>query len=74
MDGATRWQRLRNVTLPVRPVTVFVVTVTLIASANMFGQAYITTQGAPGERTRTAIMYIAEEGFDELPPRARPPR
>ncbi len=46
-----------------RPVFVFVVTVTILASANVFGQAYLTTQGAPAEKTRTAIMFIAEEGF-----------
>jgi multiple sugar transport system permease protein len=46
-------------------VFVFVVTVTILASANMFGQAYLTTQGAPAEKTRTAIMFIAEEGFGD---------
>ncbi len=64
MDGAKRRHRFRHVTLPgLRPVFVFVVTVTILASANVFGQAYITTQGAPAEKTRTAIMFIAEEGF-----------
>jgi multiple sugar transport system permease protein len=67
VDGASRWQRLRNVTIPsLRPVTVFVITVTILASANMFGQAYLMTQGAPAERTRTAIMFIAEEGFNDF--------
>jgi multiple sugar transport system permease protein len=67
VDGATRWQRFRHVTLPgLRPVTVFVFTVTLLASANMFGQAYLTTQGAPAQGTRTAIMFIAEEGFQDF--------
>jgi multiple sugar transport system permease protein len=64
VDGANRWQRFLNVTLPgLRPVLLFVVTVTILASANMFGQSYIITQGAPGHETRTAIMYIAEEGL-----------
>jgi len=36
---------------------------TLIASANMFGQSYIITQGAPGRETRTAIYQIAETGL-----------
>ena len=67
VDGASRWQRLRHVTLPgLRSVIVFVITVTLLASANMFGQAYLTTQGAPAEKTRTAIMFIAEEGFQDF--------
>jgi multiple sugar transport system permease protein len=67
VDGANRWQRFLNITLPgLRPVLLFVVTVTILASANMFGQAYIITQGAPGEETRTAIMYIAEEGLRQF--------
>ncbi len=64
VDGANRWQRFLNVTLPgLRPVLLFVVTITLLLSANVFGQPYIVTQGAPGNETRSAIMYIAEEGL-----------
>ena len=41
----------RHVTLPgLRPVLLFVVTITILASANMFGQSYLVTQGAPGRR------------------------
>lgn len=64
MDGANRWQKFRNVTLPgLRPILTFVTINTLIASANMFGQSYIITQGAPGRETRTAIYQIAETGL-----------
>jgi multiple sugar transport system permease protein len=66
VDGASAWQSFRHVTLPgLRPVFAFVVTVTLLASANMFGQAYIVTQGHPGTTTRTAIMYIAQTGLEQ---------
>ena len=64
VDGANGWQRFVNVTLPgLRPVLLFVITVTILASANMFGQSYIITQGAPGAETKTAIWYIAEQGL-----------
>jgi multiple sugar transport system permease protein len=64
VDGAGRWAEFRNVTLPgLRPVLVFVIINTILASANMFGQSYLITQGAPGVETRTAIMYIADEGL-----------
>ena len=64
VDNAGRWARFRHVTLPgLRPVLVFVVTVTVLASANMFGQAWLITEGAPGNETRTAIMYVAQEGL-----------
>ena len=64
VDGANAWQRLRHVTLPgLRPVVAFVTMVTIIASANMFGQSYLMTRGAPGRETRTAIYEIAETGL-----------
>jgi multiple sugar transport system permease protein len=64
VDGANRWRRFLHVTLPgLRPILLFVITVTILASANVFGQAYLITEGAPGDETQTAIMYIAEEGL-----------
>jgi multiple sugar transport system permease protein len=52
------------VTLPgLRPVLLFVVTTTVLASANMFGQSYLITQGAPGDETRTVVMYVVERGL-----------
>ena len=67
IDGASKWAEFRNVTLPgLRPVTLFVVINTVLASSNMFGQSYLITQGAPGIETRTAIMFIAEEGFNDF--------
>lgn len=66
LDGAGPWKKFLNVTLPgLRPVMTFVVTVTLLASANMFGQAYLITRGGPGTETRTAIMYIADQGLTQ---------
>jgi multiple sugar transport system permease protein len=64
VDGASWWQSFRHVTLPgLRPVTSFVTMVTIIASANMFGQSYLMTLGQPGTETRTAIYTIAETGL-----------
>ena len=64
VDGANRWRRFLHVTLPgLRPILLFVITVTILASANVFGQSYLITEGAPGDETQSAIMYIAEEGL-----------
>ena len=64
VDGANRWQRFLHVTLPgLRPVLLLVVTITILASANVFGQPYLVTKGAPANETRVAIMYIAEWGL-----------
>jgi len=67
VDGANAWQRFLHVTIPgLRPVLLFVVTVTILASANMFGQSYLITNGGPGDDTRTAIYYIAETGLRQF--------
>ncbi|MCR6031418.1 ABC transporter permease subunit [Nocardioides sp. zg-579] len=67
IDGASRWASFRHVTLPgLRPVTMFVTLVTVIASANMFGQSFIMTNGAPARETQTAIFYIAETGLQNF--------
>ncbi|MFC0007241.1 carbohydrate ABC transporter permease [Micromonospora siamensis] len=64
MDGANAWQRFRNVTIPgLRPVLLFVLTTTILASANVFGQSFLITQGAPGEETRTVVWRIVDEGL-----------
>jgi multiple sugar transport system permease protein len=66
MDGATTWDKFRNVTLPgLRPVLLFIITTTILASANMFGQSYLITQGAPGNETRTVVSYIVERGLGQ---------
>jgi multiple sugar transport system permease protein len=66
LDGAGPIRKFWSVTLPgLRPVMTFVTTVTILASANMFGQSYLLTQGGPGHATRTAIMYIADEGLSQ---------
>ena len=67
VDGAGWWASFRNVTLPgLRPVTMFVTLITIIASANMFGQAFMMTNGAPARETQTAIFWIAETGLQNF--------
>jgi multiple sugar transport system permease protein len=67
LDGAGRWGQFLHVTVPgLRHVTVFVVTITILASANVFGQPFIITQGQPGDETRSVIMEITERGLREF--------
>jgi multiple sugar transport system permease protein len=64
VDGAGAWQRLWAVTVPgISRVLQFVVMITIIASANMFGQSELITQEQPGTATRTAIGFIAHTGI-----------
>ncbi|PRY67054.1 carbohydrate ABC transporter membrane protein 1 (CUT1 family) [Glaciihabitans tibetensis] len=64
VDGANAWQQFVHVTIPgLKPILSFITIITLLASANMFGQSYLMTQGGPGRETRTAIYQIAETGL-----------
>lgn len=64
LDGAGSWGKFRYITIPgLRNIFVFVITMTILASANMFGQSYLVTNGGPGDSTRTALMVMTEEGL-----------
>ena len=48
IDGAGRWSTFRSITLPMlRPVLVFIVTMTIIASFNLLAQPMMMTRGDP---------------------------
>ena len=64
IDGASPIRRFWHITLPMlRPVLVLVITITLLASANLFGQPYIMTAGGPTQQTETIIFQIYNEGI-----------
>ncbi|MEJ3654352.1 sugar ABC transporter permease [Actinomycetes bacterium KLBMP 9759] len=65
IDGATAWHAFRNVTLPMlSPAMFFVVVTSIIGSFQVFDQALIMTDGGPGTRTTTLVMYIYRTGFE----------
>ena len=64
MDGATPWQKLTKITLPMLANTTFVVVIMLAIEAfNMFESIFIMTQGGPVGSTSTIMYYIYEQGF-----------
>jgi multiple sugar transport system permease protein len=69
IDGASSWQLFRSITLPMlRPVLIFIVIITIIASFNLFGQPFFMTGGGPaqpegGGATEPVMLRIYNEGF-----------
>ena len=69
LDGATGWKAFWKITLPMlQPVLLFIVTITIIASFNLFGQPFIMTGGGPGLSTggggtEPVMMRIYTEAF-----------
>ncbi|MBB5835197.1 carbohydrate ABC transporter permease [Kribbella italica] len=65
VDGSNAWQTFRSVTLPMlSPALFFVVVTSVIGSFQVFDQALIMTNGGPGSRTTTLVMYIYRTGFE----------
>lgn len=64
IDGASWWQVVRRITIPLlAPTTVLCLILQVIASFNVFGQVYVMTGGGPYGTTRVLVQYIYETGF-----------
>lgn len=64
IDGASPWQRLTRITIPMLSNTTFVVAIMLVIEAfNMFESIFVMTQGGPVGSTSTIMYYIYEQGF-----------
>ncbi|WP_153463026.1 carbohydrate ABC transporter permease [Sediminibacillus terrae] len=66
IDGATAWQKFIHITLPsIRPIMLFVVITSTIASFNVYGQPYLMTRGGPGDSTEVLLMGIVDLAFEQ---------
>ena len=64
MDGANRWQVLRNVTIPLlRYATFFVTVTTLIGWLQFFEEPFVMTNGGPLDGTISMAFFIYQRGF-----------
>jgi len=64
IDGASRWQQFRVVTLPsLAPMMLMVAILTMAAHFQLFAEPYVMTQGGPAQRTVTVLYFMYEEGF-----------
>lgn len=67
IDGATRWQRLRYVTLPqLKPALFLVLTLGLIGTWQVFDQIYVMSQGNPAKTTLTPAYLSYTTAFQDF--------
>jgi len=67
MDGATRWQAFRAVTLPaIRPALLVCTVLQIIISLQVFDLLFQLTRGGPGLETTTIAYYIYDSAFNRL--------
>jgi multiple sugar transport system permease protein len=64
IDGASWWDRLRHVTLPMlTPAIFFNLIIALIAAFQVFTQAYVMTNGGPETATMFYVYYLYDVAF-----------
>ncbi len=64
IDGATKWQSFRHVTVPMlRPTILFLTVITTIGYLQLFEEPFVMTDGGPLDSTLSISMYMYQEGF-----------
>jgi multiple sugar transport system permease protein len=64
IDGASRSQIFRYITLPLlTPTAFFCVVTSIIGASQVFDNAWVLTRGGPLDATRLISLYIYEKGF-----------
>lgn len=67
IDGATWWQRFRNVTLPgLRPVMGMLVLLQTIWTFRNFAYVHLMTGGGPGRSTETLVVQVYLTAFNNF--------
>lgn len=64
IDGATRFQGLRHITIPLlAPALTFCLSISLISSFQVFDQVYVMTNGGPAGATQVLVERIVAHAF-----------
>lgn len=66
IDGFSKFQQFRYITLPLlKPTAIFVLLTTLISAFKLIVQPMVMTQGGPMNSTMTMVYYIYQTGFTD---------
>ncbi len=67
IDGAGRWSKFRNITLPlISHVTFFNLVLGIIGALQVFTEAYVLTRGGPNNSTLLLSVYLYRNAFEYL--------
>ncbi|OGN94919.1 MAG: ABC transporter permease [Chloroflexi bacterium RBG_13_50_21] len=67
IDGATRWKKLWNVTLPLlTPSLLFNLIFGIILTFQTFTNAFVATNGGPLDSTLFYVLYLYRKAFEHL--------
>lgn len=64
LDGATRWQRIRHIIIPlVRPTTAYLIVINIVAVLKIFVVIQLLTGGGPNNASVTMMYYLYQNAF-----------
>ncbi|MFT3896324.1 MAG: sugar ABC transporter permease [Thermomonas sp.] len=64
IDGASRWNQFRHITLPqLGPVLLVAAVITVSGYFQLFAEPYVMTRGDPLQSTVSVLYFMFEEGF-----------
>jgi len=64
IDGASRWQKFRYITIPaINSAMVMVVILSTINGFNLFIEPYVMTGGGPLNSTISGVLYVYKQAF-----------
>jgi multiple sugar transport system permease protein len=64
IEGATRWQDFRHITLPLlRPTMLLVVVLSTFGAFSLFIEPYVMTGGGPLNTTMSVVLYMYKHAF-----------
>ncbi|MDQ6795341.1 MAG: sugar ABC transporter permease [Chloroflexota bacterium] len=67
VDGASPWSVFRRVTIPmISPAIFFNVTLTIVGAFQIFESIVVLTGGGPADASRSVVMYIYEQAFQNF--------
>ncbi|WP_253297964.1 carbohydrate ABC transporter permease [Paenibacillus sp. MSJ-34] len=64
IDGASRWQQFRHITVPcISPTTLYILITAIIAALQDYPRFQIMTEGGPNYSTTTIVYYLFQNAF-----------
>jgi multiple sugar transport system permease protein len=67
IDGANSLRRFWHITIPMlTPTIYFNLLISIIASFQVFTQAFVLTNGGPNNATLTQVLYLYRKGFQDF--------
>ena len=68
IDGATKWQQFKSISVPlVKPTTIYVLTISIYAGLSMFLESYMLWKGnnSPQNIGLTIVGYLYRQGIEK---------